>query len=56
MLCMYGGMLISPSEWWPHRLQQRVVSGVCDIYHVGLCVSVDDNRVPCAIGPPASTH
>ena len=25
-------------ERWLHRLQQLAVCGVCDIYHVGLCV------------------
>ena len=32
--------VVSPSEWWPHSLQQQAVSGVRDIYHVGLCVCV----------------
>ena len=58
MLCVCGGMLISPSEWCTHRLQQQAVSDVHDLYHVGLCVSmrVSDNRVSYAVGPPASTH
>ena len=40
MCCVCGGILISPSEWCMHRLQQQAVSDVHDLYHVGLCVSM----------------